>query len=99
MIEAVKAFIRVAVVVNAIVYHKAKLLGYYNVMLFLEQEERNAKHKLPSFSSTEFLGKPDIEIIEPSIDLLENIDCEADMLKSIKERFRHNGQPEDLEFC
>lgn len=99
MIEMVEAFKHIASMILAVTYHKAKSLGYYDVMLFLEKEEREAKCKLPSLTSTSYLGREDLKYAEENIDIFDNITCEQDLLKKIKERFRHTGAPEEFLTC
>ena len=96
--ELVKAFANIASTINIIIYHKAKSLGYYEVMLLIEKEERSLKYKLPSFTSTFNLGTTNFKNAEENIDTILDLKTEKEWLTFLKNVY-YTGPPEDISKC
>ena len=98
MIELVKAFANIASLMNLVVYHKAKSLGYYEVMEFMDKEERQSKCKLPSFTSTSNLGTSNFIDTESNIDTILQLQTEKEWLTYLKNIY-YTGPPGDITKC
>ena len=97
MMEFVEIITHIASQLNAIVYHKAKSRRYYDVMLFLDKRERDSKAKLPSLTSTTYLGTLDFKYAEENLAPFEKLETEKEWLLYIKDPENYHHKYADSE--
>lgn len=74
---------------------KMKKMQYQEALLFLY---KNHNHKLPSLTSTQYLGTKAWYYAESNLDNYDNIKTEHDWLSYFKQIY-HDGSPQDITKC
>ena len=95
VLELVKHFAILASLIETTIIFKMKQLHYNNALLFLY---KNHNHKLPSFTSTVYLGTSNWHDAELNLINHDDLKTEDDWMKYFKQVY-HDGAPQDITRC